>query len=82
MIIFKKPRNSVAYRYNNVVLGYYENYAIVRNDMGKLSYIYCFKSERDFVPVGSVVENSDLTPLEYMFDEDSKKAIKLLYEKY
>lgn len=57
MTVFVKPEDGDSIRNDNVVVGYYKNYAIVRNEYNQYFYLYGKPNE---VELGTVIENKYL----------------------
>ena len=73
MTIFRKPKNADMVRTDNVVIGYYEDMAIIRNEEDNLFFFYCGS---DGMELGTVVENEYLAPITNLLPSQQKQILK------
>lgn len=76
MTFFKKPADSEILRNENTVVGYYQNMAIVQDELAGLFFIRC---EEKALEIGSVVENSLLDSITLLPDEE-QSIIRELFQ--
>lgn len=76
MTIFIDPKHGDTFRDDNVVIGHYNGFAIVKNEEGQLFYLYARENE---APVGTVIENEYLTPIDNLLLSEQRK-IRHLFE--
>lgn len=77
MTVFVKPEDGDSLRNDNVVVGYYKNYAIVRNEYNQYFYLYGKPNE---VELGTVIENKYLKPIDDLMLMEQKE-IKSMFER-
>lgn len=56
--------------YENLVIGYYNGKAIVKNELGNLFYMEC---EEQIAPEGTVLENDVLTPISELSVQEQRE---------
>lgn len=77
MTVFVKPEDGDSLRNDNVVVGYYKNYAIVRNEYNQYFYLYGKPNE---VELETVIENKYLKPIDDLMLMEQKE-IKSMFER-
>lgn len=71
-----KPKNAERMRNYNIVVGYFQGKAIIRNENGFFFFIEC---EECHAPEGTVIENEALTSIDNL-SEDEKLMILDIFE--
>ncbi len=69
MTLFFKPESADTFRNENVVIGYYNDITIVKNETNDLFYIEC---EPGIFDIGSYAENQSLLPIEQLSIADQE----------
>lgn len=77
MTIFFEPKHGDTYRDDNIVIGHYNSFAIVKNEENQLFYLYARENE---APIGTVIENEYLTPIENLLLSEQRKIRQIFGE--
>lgn len=77
MTLFFKPESADTFRSENLIIGYYKNITIAKNETNNLFYIEC---EPEILDIGSYAENQSLMPISRLDQEDQKNIKKLFGE--
>ena len=73
MTIFKKAKDGDSVRSDNVVVGHFEDMAIIKNEENELFFFY---GSSDELELGMVVENEYLTPISNLTPLQQKQIKK------
>ena len=75
MIYLQKPLNFETESWGYLVIGYYQEKAIVKDEAGTLFFLRCEENE---APIGTVVTEQGLEPIEKLSEEE-QEAIEEIY---
>ena len=75
MIYLQKPLNFETESGGYLVIGYYREKAIVKDEAGTLYFLRCEENE---APIGTVVTEQGLEPIEKLSEEE-QEAIEEIY---
>ena len=70
----RKPENFAEPIKNNLVIGYYHGRAIVKDELDKLYFIRC---EEKHAPIGTVVDDRLLEPIEKLSSEECDQILQI-----
>lgn len=73
--MIKKPYNNFeSLNYENLVVGYYNGKAIVKNEESTLFYMEC---PEKIAPEGSVLQNEDIRPISELPEDEQIEIIAI-----
>ena len=75
MIYVQKPHNFETESWGYLVIGYYREKTIVKDEAGTLFFLRCEENE---APIGTVVTEQGLEPIEKLSEEE-QEAIEEIY---
>lgn len=78
-MLFFKPEPADTFRNENLIIGYYKNITIVKNEANNLFYINC---EPEILDIGTYSENQLLIPISNLSQEDQKNIRNIFGEYY
>lgn len=79
MTIFLKPESADTFRNENLIIGYYKNITIVKNEANNLFYIDC---EPEILDIGTYAENQSLIPVSNLSPEDQDNIKNIFGENH
>lgn len=78
-MLFFKPEPADTFRNENLIIGYYKNITIVKNEANNLFYINC---EPEILDIGTYSENQLLIPISNLSQEDQENIKNIFGEYY
>lgn len=69
MKFVKEPKNFETEKWNYLVIGYFNEKAIVKNEEGQLYFVRC---EEQAAPIGTVIPDGMAEPVEKLSDKEQE----------